>query len=81
MGLPHWAETKEEKEEIIMPKKRKKKMKYAVFGRDHKLIGRSKTLRAANRNFKKKRAGILAKIKPSSKTFSGYEIEKVLKRK
>jgi len=58
-----------------------KKMKYAVFAKDHTLIGRSKTLKAANRNFNMKKAGMMAKIEPSPKTFSGYTIKKVIKRK
>lgn len=58
-----------------------KTMKYAVYAKDHTLIGRSKTLNAANRNFGMKKAGMMAKIAPSTRTFSGYAVKKVIKRK
>lgn len=58
-----------------------KKMKYAVYAKDHTLINRSKTLRAANRSFGMKKAGMMARIEPSSKTISGYAIKRVIKRK
>lgn len=59
----------------------RKDVKYAVYNKENFMIGRTKTLAAAEKLLKRKDAKMIASLKKSDHSFSGYTIKKVIKRK
>lgn len=64
-----------------MGRKPSKNLRYAVYDKDHLNIGNAVTRARAERLFRKPNARMLASLQPSTRTFSGLAIKKVLKRK
>lgn len=64
-----------------MGRKPSKNLRYAVFDKDHFVIGNAVKRARAEQLFRKPEARMLASLKPSTRTFSGLAIKKVLKRK
>lgn len=64
-----------------MGRKPSKNLRYAVYDKDHLLIGSAVKRHRADRLFRKPNARMLASLQPSTRTFSGLAIKKVLKRK